>query len=50
VAGFSVVSQLDRVHLTWQTLDERDLVGFHLYRAPDPAGPGERITTGPVAA
>jgi len=26
------------------------LVGFHIYRGPDSAGPGERITVEPVAA
>jgi hypothetical protein len=50
VAGFSATSQPDGVQLVWQTLDELSLVGFHLYRGPDPAGPGERITADPVWA
>ena len=50
VADFSATSQPDGVQLAWQTLDEQALAGFHLYRGPDSAGPGERITVEPVAA
>ncbi|MBX3000132.1 MAG: hypothetical protein KF893_16540 [Caldilineaceae bacterium] len=44
VDGFTAERQPDRVLLSWQTLNEIDLYGFHLYRGLDPAGPGERIT------
>ena len=50
VDGFTATRLPDRVQLTWQTLNEMDLHGFHLYRGLDPAGPGERITGDPVPA
>jgi hypothetical protein len=50
VADFSATGQPDGVQLAWQTFEERALVGFHLYRGADSAGPGERITVEAVAA
>ncbi|MBX3000131.1 MAG: DUF11 domain-containing protein [Caldilineaceae bacterium] len=44
VNDFTATRQPDRVQLTWQTLNEMDLYGFHLYRGLDRVGPGERIT------
>jgi CSLREA domain-containing protein len=50
VGDFVATGQADRVQITWQTLNEIGLYGFHLYRGLDPAGPGDRITGDPVAA
>jgi len=44
VGSFAAQGLADRVQLTWQTLSEFGLYGFHLYRGADAAGPGERIT------
>ena len=50
VGDFVAARQADRVQITWQTLNESGLAGFHLYRGLDPAGPGGRITEEPVPA
>jgi CSLREA domain-containing protein len=50
VGDFVATGQADRVQITWQTLSELGLYGFHLYRGLDPAGPGERITGDPAPA
>ena len=50
VGDFVAAGQADRVQITWQTLNEIGLYGFHLYRGLDPAGPGERITGDPLPA
>jgi hypothetical protein len=50
VDGFAAEALPDRVRLTWQTLSEVGLTGFHLYRGTDPAGPGDRITGDPLPA
>jgi hypothetical protein len=50
VGDFVATGQADRVQITWQTLNEIGLYGFHLHRGLDPAGPGDRITGDPLPA
>jgi hypothetical protein len=50
VGDFVATGQADRVQISWQTLNEIGLYGFHLHRGLDPAGPGDRITGDPLPA
>ncbi|MGA1870349.1 MAG: DUF2341 domain-containing protein [bacterium] len=42
--SFKAEGDEGRVRLSWETAQEVDNMGFHLYRAEGPAGPFERLT------
>lgn len=46
--GITVVPGVGRVFLTWNENKERDLAGYHVYRAVKSGGPYERLTDKPL--
>ena len=47
-AGLTVVPGIGRVFLTWNESTERDLAGYHVYRAAKSSGQHERLTDKPL--